>query len=488
MNILSCKNFAVGGDFEYNPPMEYTPTIGLEIHAELATETKMFCCSKNDPDEKRPNVNICPVCMAHPGTLPVINKGAVRHVIRVGTAMGGTIADFTEFDRKNYFYPDIPKGYQISQYKLPIVSGGSLEGVAITRIHLEEDTARSQHEEDGDTLVDYNRAGVPLMELVTEPVIKSAEEAGKFARSLRLLLRALGASEANMEKGEMRVEANVSVSNVPGKFGTKVEVKNINSFKAVESAIRYEVDRQIEVLSAGGVVVQETRGWSDAGSKTFSQRLKEEAFDYRYFPEPDLPKLYLSKIPEFQNIKAGLPELPSERSKRLLDEFGLSGSRLELLVSNFSFGKFFDEVSSALSFDRGLTLLAANYITSDLINLVSEEIPEHLTPSAFAELVRMTERAELGSRGAKDVLALMVLSGGDPKKIADEKGLIQKSDQSALEVIAEEVILKNEKAVTELRAGKTASLQFLVGQGMKLSKGSANPALLAKIITEKLLA
>ncbi|MBI3020030.1 MAG: Asp-tRNA(Asn)/Glu-tRNA(Gln) amidotransferase subunit GatB, partial [Parcubacteria group bacterium] len=291
--------------------MEYIPTIGLEIHAELKTATKMFCNSKNDPDEKRPNVNICPVCMAHPGTLPVINKEAVRHILRIGKALGGAIADFTEFDRKNYFYPDIPKGYQISQYEYPLVKGGFLQipifstqsedknsqflisnspnknskfkKIAITRVHLEEDTARSQHDKGDDaSFVDFNRAGVPLMELVTEPVISSAKEAGAFARELQLLLRYLGASEANMEKGEMRVEANISVSKDDTR-GTKVEVKNINSFRAVERAIEYEIKRQSEALENGEKIRQETRGWNDVKQETFSQRVKEGAADYRYF-------------------------------------------------------------------------------------------------------------------------------------------------------------------------------------------------------------
>jgi len=276
----------------------YTTTIGLEVHAELRTCSKMFCNSKNDPDEKRPNVNICPICMGHPGTLPTINKKAVEHVLRVGSAIGGTLADFTEFDRKNYFYPDIPKAYQISQYKYPLVSGGKLHGVDITRIHLEEDTASSNHGNDGKSHVDFNRAGVPLMELVTEPVIHDAKQASNFAKELQLLLRYLGAGYANLEKGEMRVEANISVSKTDT-FGTKVEVKNLNSFKAVEKAIEYEVKRQIELIEEGGVVVQETRGWDENKETTFSQRAKENSNDYRYFPDPDLPKMTLSELPEF---------------------------------------------------------------------------------------------------------------------------------------------------------------------------------------------
>ncbi|HEY4518491.1 MAG TPA: Asp-tRNA(Asn)/Glu-tRNA(Gln) amidotransferase subunit GatB, partial [Candidatus Paceibacterota bacterium] len=261
---------------------EYLPTIGLEVHAELKTRTKMFCDSANDPGETRPNVNICPICTAQPGTLPTINRLAVRHVLKVGVACGSTLADFSEFDRKNYFYPDIPKGYQISQYKYPLVSGGMLNGVALTRIHLEEDTASNIHEADY-SLIDFNRAGVPLMELVTEPVIHDSRTAGAFARELQLLLRYLGASEANMDKGQMRLEANVSVSK-GSTLGTKVEVKNINSFRALEKAIEYEIKRQIDEIESGGVIVQETRGWDDVKQKTFSQRKKESSHDYRYFP------------------------------------------------------------------------------------------------------------------------------------------------------------------------------------------------------------
>ena len=266
----------------------YRPTIGLEVHAELKTRTKMFCDCANDPDEARPNVNVCPICLAHPGTLPVINREAVRHMLRIGAAVGGTIADFSEFDRKSYFYPDIPKGYQISQYEHPLIVGGELAGVAITRVHLEEDTARSIHA-GGKSLVDFNRAGIPLMELVTEPVIPDAETAGRFARELQLLLRTLGAGEANLEKGEMRIEANISVSTDEGVFGTKVEVKNLNSFRSVERAIAFEIDRQSKLIESGGKVSQETRGWDESKQVTFHQRFKEGSADYRYFPEPDMP-------------------------------------------------------------------------------------------------------------------------------------------------------------------------------------------------------
>ena len=312
---------------------DWKATIGLEIHAEMHTKTKMFCACLNDADEKQPNKNVCPVCMAHPGTLPVANKEAVHKMLLVGTAIGGKLANYTEFDRKNYFYPDIPKGYQLSQYERPFVSGGKLKGVEVTRVHLEEDTARSQHEGDK-SLVDYNRAGVPLMELVTEPVIHDAATAGAFARELQLLLRMLGAGEANMEKGEMRVEANISVSNTD-KLGTKVEVKNLNSFRSVERAIDFEVKRQIELIESGGQVVQETRGWDEAKQQTFSQRKKESSHDYRYFPDPDLPKLLVSEIKEFSNesLKAELPELPWAKRERYIS-LGLKAEDAEVFVTN----------------------------------------------------------------------------------------------------------------------------------------------------------
>lgn len=321
----------------------YITTIGLEIHAELHTNSKMWCGCKNDPTEKKPNHNICAVCMAHPGTLPVPNKEAIKKVITVGLAVDGTIADFTEFDRKNYFYPDIPKGYQLSQYKFPIVSGGSINGVLLTRIHLEEDTAKSSHE-GGVTLVDYNRAGVPLMELVTEPVIHSAEEAGAFAKELQRILRYVGASEANMEMGQMRIEANISISKDPKNFGTKVEVKNINSFSAVESAIAYEVKRHEEVIENGGTIVQETRGWDEMKQETFSQRKKENAHDYRYFPDPDLPKLKLSKLFDTEAIKKTIPELPQAKKARFQNTLQIKQETIDVLVDSPILANFFDEV------------------------------------------------------------------------------------------------------------------------------------------------
>ncbi|MDO8579708.1 MAG: Asp-tRNA(Asn)/Glu-tRNA(Gln) amidotransferase subunit GatB [bacterium] len=473
----------------------YKPTIGLEIHAELATRTKMFCDSPNDPFNSKPNDNVCPVCMGHPGTLPVINKKAVMHVLRVGIALGSEIADFSEFDRKNYFYPDIPKGYQISQYEHPLVSGGELARVKITRVHLEEDTASSNHDDGDYSLIDFNRAGVPLMELVTEPVIHSAEQAGNFGRELQLLLRTLGVSEANMEKGEMRVEANISVASTEQttmkEFGAKVEVKNLNSFKSVEKAVAYEILRQTALLESGEKIEQETRGWDDAKGKTVSQRKKEDSHDYRYFPDPDLPKLKISEIPEFSsvNLKKTMPELPWEKRKRY-QKLGLKPTDVHIYVSIPEVGAFFESVTALMSKKESI-LLSSNYISSDILGLIKKKFGEgkeseisklSFVPKEFAKLILLIEKKIISSRAAKDILTVMFESGGDPEIIAREKDLIQKSDTDTIEKIAEEVINENQKVAEDYKRGKQASLQFLIGQGMKKSKGSANPEVLKTTI------
>lgn len=482
----------------------YRTTIGLEVHAELNTHTKMFCNSANDAEESRPNVNVCPVCLAHPGTLPTINRQAVEHVLRVGAAIGGNFADYTEFDRKSYFYPDIPKGYQISQFEHPLISGGSLVDVAVTRIHLEEDTARSSHhakdsgknagdESDANSeaksLVDFNRAGVPLMELVTEPDIHDAETAGKFARELQLLLRTLGASHANLEKGEMRIEANISVSKTDT-LGTKVEVKNLNSFRSVERAIAFEVGRQSKLLDEGGKVVQETRGWDEGNQKTFSQRLKEGSADYRYFPEPDLPKMMLSEDPAFSRdtITAALPELPWNRRARYA-ALGLKETDVAYIGSTFERGEFFDAVLALVKDSQSLTLLCVNYIVSDLGGYYAKNDGveyANVSPVTFVALMRMVEANELSSRGAKDVLAIMAESGGNPKAIATEKGLLQVSDPEALRASLREVLAANGAVAEEYRGGKESVLQFLVGQAMKATKGAGNPGMIRELLLEEL--
>ena len=490
--------------------MKYKTTIGLEIHAELKTQTKMFCNSKNDTEEKRPNVNVCPVCMGHPGTLPTVNKEAVKSVLKVGVALGGKFADFTEFDRKNYFYPDIPKGYQISQYKYPLVTGGKLGGVEITRIHLEEDTAKSSHENGNYSLVDFNRAGVPLMELVTEPVIHSAEKASKFAKELQLLLQYLGVAEANMEKGEMRVEANISVSPdvkvQPWQLkkaeslvangaisadklllGTKVEVKNLNSFRAVQRAIEYEVKRHIELLEKGEKVVQETRGWDEDKQETFPQRLKEYSHDYRYFPDPDLPKLYLNEIPKFQKetLEKELPKLPWEKREEYTKNFGLKDEDAEVFVRSTVWGKYFEDVISHLKNDKDLIKLASNYITSDLIGLVDCQgsiLAVKILPASFAQLMILIKSGKLSSRAGKDILKIMYEKGGEPEEIAEKENLLQKSGEGHIKKIVEKIISDNHSVVADYKSGKQAALQFLIGQAMRETKGSANPEILKKTL------
>ena len=457
---------------------QYYTTVGLEIHAELHTETKMFCSCQNNPDEERSNWNVCPVCLAHPGTLPVINQKAVESVVRVGLALGGTIADFTEFDRKNYFYPDIPKAYQISQYKYPIVSGGELAGVKITRVHLEEDTATSKHDKGDYSLVDFNRAGVPLMELVTEPVIHSPEQAGAFARELQLLLRYLGVSEANMEKGQMRVEANISVSSDPAVFGTKVEVKNLNSFRSAERAIAYEVDRMIKLNESGrgGEIVQETRGWDEVKQATFSQRAKENANDYRYFPDPDLPKLMLSEVFDTVVLRAGLPELPEQKRIRLSEQYGLKVEDVETYVTDVNLGTYFEEVCGGLAGDKDLIKIASNYITSDLVGLQKKDDSFQFPRSThLAELVSMIGEGSLTSRGAKDLLPILYTENQSPRVLAEARGLIQKDDPEALRAMAQNAITANSQAAENYRAGKEQALMALVGAIMKESKGSAHP-------------
>jgi aspartyl-tRNA(Asn)/glutamyl-tRNA(Gln) amidotransferase subunit B len=444
---------------------DYKATIGLEIHAELKTRTKMFCACLNNPDERTPNQNICPVCMAHPGSLPVINREAVKHVLRVGTALGASLADFTEFDRKSYFYPDIPKGYQLSQYAYPLVSGGTLNGVAITRVHLEEDTARSQHM--GETsLVDYNRAGVPLMELVTEPVIHTAEDAGAFAKELQLLLRYLGASEANMEKGEMRVEANISVSR-DATFGTKVEVKNLNSFRSVERAIAFEIARQVEHIENAGAVAQETRGWDEVGQKTFSQRKKESSHDYRYFPDPDLPKLRLSEIEEFSDstLRTTLPELPWHKRERLAKLGILQPQDIEQLVGDAELSALFAEMEQMLKEPEHVKI-AANFLLNDIAGQRKKDPAWLPTSSLLKEVTELYAAGTLASPQAK----VSILGGK----------VVATASDDLVPALVQAIVAAHPDVVQQYKAGKAASLQFLVGQGMRESKGAANPGVLAE--------
>ncbi len=505
--------------------MFYIPTIGLEIHVELKTRTKMFCACRNDPDEHHPNILICPTCLGHPGTLPTINKKAVESVLKLGLALNSKIPEISKFDRKNYFYPDLPKGYQISQYDKPLVLGGELNGVRITRIHLEEDTGRLIHSSPSDTsgrpasLVDFNRAGIPLMELVTEPDIKNGKEAVAFAKELQLILRYLEISDADMEKGQMRVEVNISLSDKQPayadplarwagasagrqetsdkKLGTKVEIKNLNSFRAVGEAIEYEIKRQTEVLKKGESIKQETRGWDEFKKKTTSQRFKEEAHDYRYFPEPDLPPLDLTPPAggfNLEELKISVPELPAEKRARFSREYGLTVGQTETLVEDRELAKYFEESVSELLSEKEevqdkkqkLITLLFNYLSSDLQGLMNEQkiiVRElNITPENFADLIVLINKGEISSRLAKDILKEMFLTGLDPRQIIKEKGLKQISDEETIKKAAKEVIAENPSAVEDYKKGKENALQFLIGKTMAKLKGQANPEIIKELL------
>lgn len=478
---------------------KYYPTIGLEIHAELATASKMFCGCKNDPDEERPNVNICPVCTAQPGALPVPNKKAIESMIKVGLAVGGTIANFTQFDRKSYFYPDIPKGYQISQYKDPIVSGGELAGTKLTRIHLEEDTGVSQHKSDY-SLIDYNRAGVPLLELVTEPVMHDPETAGKFGREFQLLLQTLGVAHANMEKGELRVELNISISADPEKMGTKVEVKNINSFSAMMRAAKYEIERMSELLDEGrgSEIVQETRGWDESKGITFSQRKKESSHDYRYFPDPDLRPMWLHEMFDLEKMRSELPELPWQKRERFM-KYGLKSEDADILAAEPKLADQFESVLSCFpelwkdkhadGFKYATTI--ANFILSDMQALLKKNPKSGMMHAeTFAELIRKFIEGQVSSRVVKDLIPRMmeqVFSVAMLEEVLKNENLLQQNDEGALRAIVEKVIGNNAAIVEQIRGGKDTAIMALVGQVMKETKGSANPGLIQKILRELLV-
>ena len=494
--------------------MNYQPVIGLETHVELNTKSKMFCDCLNDPNERHPNVNICPTCTAQPGSLPVINKEAVRKVIKTGLALNCQIPEYSKFDRKNYFYPDLPKGYQISQYDMPFCKEGYLEidgkKIRIRRVHLEEDTGRLVHPEGEDySLVDFNRAGIPLMELVTEPDLRSAKEARRFSEELQLILRYLSVSDADMEKGQMRAEVNISLlpatdshrleTDLRGykdkELGTKVEIKNLNSFRAVEKALDYEIERQAKVLKTGKKVIQETRGWDDIKGVTVSQREKEEAHDYRYFPEPDLPPLHFTKK-EIEEIKAEIPELPQQRSERLAREYQLDEKSIKVFVQNKDFGEYFEKVVS--EFDPrlphtkifNLIKLATNYLITDLQGLLKGASVEGedflITPENFAEFITLIKEGKISSKIAKMVLEEMFKTGADPSHIIEEKGLIQITDEAKIEKIVKEVISKNQKAVEDFKKGKAHAFQYLIGQIMAQTKGKANPQIVRDILNRTL--
>lgn len=485
---------------------KYTPVIGMEVHVQPKTRSKMFCRCANDPFCKKPNTHICPTCTAQPGALPVPNEQAIQEVIKFGLALDCEIAEYSCFDRKSYFYPDLPKGYQISQYDSPFCKNGRLEIngkiIRVNRIHLEEDAGKNFHPKGTDyTLVDLNRAGVPLIELVTEPDVETAIEARKFCQELQLVLRYLGISDADMEKGQMRCEANISLATEGADrlSGTKVEVKNLNSFKAVERSIEYEIKRQERALERGEKIVTETRGWNEGKQATVSQRSKEEASDYRYFPEPDIPPIFIDpKLVE--SLKADLKELPREFRTRLSEEYGLNTESTEVLSVNKDLGDYFENSASELAawwedsnknkeVPKDLYQLLANYIVTEIkkcwISTTDEEKRIKCTPENLAELIVMLRENKINSSAAQTILGTMIRKGGDPSQIAGDLDLVQISDSSALEETIEKVLKNFPEAVNKLKAGEDKTLQFLIGQVMKETKGKANPQIVSEIIRGK---
>ena len=485
--------------------MAYKPTIGLEVHSELKTATKMFCGCKNDPMEAHPNTNVCPVCLGHPGALPVPNKKALEFMIQIGLAVGGRISDNFKFDRKNYFYPDLPKGYQISQFDLPVVVGGNMDISArlgepriikINRVHIEEDAGKLIHSDDGSsTLVDFNRGGVPLMELVSEPDMHSAKEAVAFAKELQLILRYLGASNADLEHGQMRADANISISK-DDSLGTKVEVKNINSFSSIEEAINHEIARQTEILDSGEKVKQETRGWDDIRKKTVGQRSKEEAHDYRYFPEPDIPPMDQSAF-DMKALELAIPELPGPKRKRFIEQFRITQDQADYLVEDRDEAKFFEEAVSEWeadmnrSADEKQIALLFNYLNSDLKGLMKVKELDFsdlkIDPENFADLMDMISKNEISSRTGKDLLVRMADLGIDPREIVKQEGLGQVSGEDDLLEIVRKVLRDNPKAVEDYKKGKGNSLQFMVGKAMAGLKGRGNPGVLQELFKKELI-
>ncbi len=474
---------AVATDFE--------TVIGLEVHCQLVTKSKMFCGCSADYSGAGPNTHVCPVCLGMPGVLPVINEQAIRFIVMTGLALNCTIAEFSKFDRKNYPYPDLMKGYQISQYDLPVCQNGwldvSVDGqtrrLGITRVHMEEDTARLLHRTDpvtGETysLVDVNRSGSPLMEIVSEPDMRTAAEAREYLVRLRQILRYIGVSEANMEDGNFRCDANISLRpRGTEKLGAKVEVKNMNSFRAVHDALIFEEKRQADVLNSGGVIHQETRGWVDERGETVSQRSKEDANDYRYFPEPDLPPLRLGR-PYVEALRARLPELPEARHARFLT-LGLSDHEATTLTEARDRADYFEAVMAAVALEPGRSAkLAANWVLGEVsrwLNIEAHTLGDlRVTPSALAGLIRLVEDGKITANVAKEVFEKMAASGTTAAEIVAASGLAQISGEDELAGIVRKVIASNEKAVADYRAGKESSIKFLVGQVMKETGGRAN--------------
>jgi aspartyl-tRNA(Asn)/glutamyl-tRNA(Gln) amidotransferase subunit B len=475
----------------------YEPVIGIEVHCQLRTESKMFCSCSTAYEGARPNSHVCPVCLGLPGALPVMNRRAVELVLATGAAIGGATPDATRWDRKNYFYPDLPKGYQISQYDLPLASEGTLTydtsagpvTVRITRAHLEEDTAKLVHADgpNGErlSLVDFNRSGVPLMEVVSEPDVRSPEQARRYAEELQLVLRTIGASDADMERGQLRVEANVSLRpRGTEAFGTRVEVKNMNSFRSVERAVAFEIERQAAILDAGETLRMETRGWSDDRGETYHMRSKETSDDYRYFPEPDLPPLRVDAA-WLREIQEALPELPGDRRARYAADLGLSAYDAAVLVADGGAARLFEATLAATP--RNEAKAVANWVTGDYLRLRNaSDAAISVDPAELALLINLTGSGSISRANAREVLEAHVESGRTVQAIVDEKGFRQISDAGALSEIVDDVIAANPAAVADVRAGKAQAIGFLVGQVMKATRGQANAGVAQAALRKRL--
>ncbi|MBU0649395.1 Asp-tRNA(Asn)/Glu-tRNA(Gln) amidotransferase subunit GatB [Patescibacteria group bacterium] len=522
--------------------MPYQPVIGLEIHVQLKTKSKMFCTCPNNPDEAEPNVNICSICTGQPGTLPVINKAALEMAVLAARALNLKLSEESKFDRKNYFYPDLPKGYQISQYDMPIGLDGYLEidvpshlsgesnraarggvrpkgaraKIGITRVHLEEDAAKSIHgSKTGETLIDYNRCGTPLVEIVTEPDFRTPQEAKIFLQELRAIMRCLKISDADMEKAQMRCDANISLRKtdengefVDAALSPKTEIKNLNSFKAVERALEYEIKRQTKLWEQGKPPrVQSTRGWNEQSAVTEEQRVKEEAHDYRYFPEPDLPPMDMGEI--IAKTQSELPELPIAKRKRFIDEYGFKNEEAKFLTSDPSLAEFTENVISELKewlaslpevegdaeeiYEKQkakLAKLVGGWICSKLQGIMTDKKIDiknlKITPENFAEFISLIYTNKIGSAAAQKILAKMAEAGQDPTQIMEDNELGQMSDVKEIETVVQDIIIQNPDQAAAYGAGKTALLQFFVGLAMKATEGKADPNIV-KVLLEKYL-
>ena len=474
--------------------MKYEAVIGLEVHAQLQTKTKIFCGCETRFGEDA-NTRTCPVCIGMPGVLPVLNRKAVEYIVKTGLATHGTVSPSSRFARKNYFYPDLPKGYQISQYELPIIEGGYVElviagnvkRIGITRIHLEEDAGKNLHQSAGNaSLVDLNRAGTPLMEIVSEPDIRTAEEASEYLKKLRSILRYIEVSDADMEKGNFRCDANVSIRPVGVKeFGTRAEIKNVNSFKFVQKAIEYELKRQAQILDEGGRVVQETRLFDSTKGVTFPMRSKEEAHDYRYFPEPDLVPIKIS-AETIEELRKSIPELPDAKRERFARDYGLPEYDADMLTQSRAMANYFEEATRLSNQPKTVS----NWMMGELMRLLNADGKEledsPIRPDRLAGLIKMIDNGVISIKIAKTVFEEMYRNGKDAEAVVQEQGLVQVSDTGAIETIIDEVIKANPGQAAEYKAGKDKLFGFFVGQVMKASKGKANPDVVNQLLKKKL--